>query len=182
MLQDLMRRFADWVTATDASELSRELRHGSGEFIERRRQVAALLLVSIGSMALISLYQMGIIRHLPEPPLPRLNADKVDASAAAYELLSMPDAVLGLSSYATTLMLAAAGGADRERTAPWLPLALAGKAAIDASQAAKLTWDQWAKHRAFCSWCLLAAGATFATVPLVIPEARAALQQLLEQR
>ncbi len=181
MLQDLTRRLAKWVTATDAGELSRELRHGSGEFIEKRRQVAALSLVSIGSMALISLYQMGIIRHLPEPPLPRLNADKVDAAADAYELLAMPDAVLGLSSYATTLMLAAAGGTNREATAPWLPLALAGKAVIDASQAARLTWEQWAKHRVFCSWCLFAAGATFATVPLVIPEARAALQQLLEQ-
>ena len=38
----------------------------------------------------------------------------------------------------------------------------------------RLTIDQWTKHRALCSWFLLAAGATFATVPLAIPEARAA--------
>jgi hypothetical protein len=64
----------------------------------------------------------------------------------------------------------------RER--PWLPLALAGKVAFDVLQAAKLTRDQWAKHRAFCSWCLLAAGATLAMAPLVVPEARAALGAL----
>ncbi len=177
-MNDLIRRFGDWLTATDPGELSRELRHGSGEFIDRRRKAAGLALVSAGSMALISLYQMGVIDHLPEPPLPYLNADKVDASGEAYEKLAMPDAVLGLSSYATTLMLIAAGGTDRERTAPWLPVALAAKAMLDAAQAGKLTWDQWAKHRAFCSWCLLAAGATFATVPLVIPEAREALRHL----
>ena len=81
-------------------------------------------------------------------------------------------------SYAVTLGLAALGGPDRARTRPWVPLALAGKVALDALQAGKLTWDQWARHRAFCSWCLLAAGATLAMVPLVLPEARAALEQL----
>jgi uncharacterized membrane protein len=160
------------------AELSRELRHGSGEFLERRRSLTGLSLVAAGSMALITLYQMGIIKHLPEPPLPRLNADKVDAAAQAYEKLNAPDAALGLSSYTTTLLLAAMGGEDRARTHPWIPLALAGKVAVDALQAAKLTVDQWVKHRAFCSWCLLAAGVTFAAVPQVVPEARAALRHL----
>ena len=43
------------------------------------------LLAAAGSMGLIALYQMGIIRHLPEPPFPMLDADKVDASSEAYE-------------------------------------------------------------------------------------------------
>ncbi|MDP9485648.1 MAG: hypothetical protein M3Q49_07665 [Actinomycetota bacterium] len=51
-------------------------------------------------------------------------------------------------------------------------------AAFDALQAGKLTVDQWTQHRTFCFWCLLAAGATFATVPLVMPEARAAFRHL----
>ena len=59
-----------------------------------------------------------------------------------------------------------------------MPLAMAGKAAVDAAQAAKLTVDQWRLHRAFCSWCLTAAAATFMVVPLVVPEARAALRGL----
>ncbi len=74
--------------------------------------------------------------------------------------------------------MAAAGGSDRAIERPWLPLALAGKLGINAVQAGKLTYDQWARHRAFCSWCLLAAGATFASVPLVVPEAMAALRRL----
>jgi hypothetical protein len=44
-----------------------------------------------------------------------------------------------------------------------------------AAQAAKLTVDQWTKHRAFCFWCLTAATATFITLPLTWREARATL-------
>lgn len=109
-----------------------------------------------------------------------LNADKVDAAAEAYRKLNMPDAVLGLLSYAATMSLAASGGADRAREAPLVPIAMAGKVIADALQAGKLTWDQWAKHKAFCSYCLLAAGVTFAAVPLALPEAREALKRLMD--
>jgi uncharacterized membrane protein len=159
-------------------KLSHQLRTGSGLFLQRRRGIIGLSLVSIASMSLITLYQTGIIGHVPEPPLPGFDADKVDASPEAYAILATPDAALGLVSYATTLALAAMGDQDRATNAPWIPLALAAKVAVDATQAGRLTVEQWTKHRAFCLWCLVAAGATFATVPLAVPEARAALRQL----
>ncbi len=159
-------------------ELSQQLRQGTGRFLRRRRGVVGLSLTAAGSMGLITLYQMGIIQHLPDPPLPYFDSDKVDASAEAYSYFATPDAVLGLTNYGVTAVLAAMGGRDRATERPWLPVALAAKVTLDALQAGKLTIDQWAKHRAFCIWCLLAAGATFASVPLVVPEARTALQQL----
>ncbi len=162
-------------------ELSLQLRQGEGGFLPARRAVAALSLTAMGSLGLITLYQMGLIRHLPDLPLPGLDADRVDASPEAYARLAMPDAPLGLASYATTLCLAAAGEPDRAAKQPWLPLALAAKVGFDALQAGKLTIDQWTKHRAFCIWCLVAAGATFACVPLVLPEASAAWKQLSEE-
>ena len=161
--------------------LSRQLRKGSGPFLARRRGIVGLSLISVNAMGLIALYQMGIIQHLPEPPIPGLDADKVDASAAAYAYFSTPDAVIGLGSYAVTMGLAAMGGEDRATQRPWIPLALAVKVIFDAAQAGKLTVDQWTKHRAFCFWCLLAAGATFATVPLAIPEARSAFDRVVKQ-
>lgn len=157
--------------------LSRELRLGTGDFLGRRRRVITLALIGAGAMMPIALYQTGVIRHLPEPPLPGLDADTVDAAGEAYAFLATPDAVLGLGSYAVTLGLAAMGGERRAETRPWVPLALAVKVALDAAVAAKLTRDQWTRHRAFCSWCLLAAGASFAAVPHVVPEARAALRR-----
>jgi hypothetical protein len=91
-----------------------------------------LSLAAIGSMGMIVLYQTGIIKHLPEPPLPGLDADTVDAAAQAYAYFMTPDGVLGLGNYAVTLGLAAMGGQNRARTHPWIPLALAAKVALDA--------------------------------------------------
>ncbi len=157
-----------------AERVSHELRSAATEALGQRRRVVALSLVASASMGLITLYQMGIIDHLPEPHLGALDADKVDASGQAYALLKTPDAALGLASYALTLVLAAAGGADRAEAQPFLPLALGVKVAFDALWAAVLTAEQGSKHRKFCSWCLLAAGATFAMLPAVVPETRRA--------
>jgi hypothetical protein len=162
----------------EPEKLSRELRKGKGRFLTLRRGVVGLAFVSVNAMGVVALYQTGIIEHLPELPLPGLDADKVDASAEAYKYFATPDGVIGLGSYAITMGLAAMGGQDRATEQPWIPLALAAKALVDAAQAGRLTVSQWTKHRAFCSWCLLAAGATFATVPLVMPEARAAWRTL----
>lgn len=162
-----------------AAELSSQLRQGSGTFLTLRRIVLGLSMVSTVSMQVISLYQMGIIKHLPEPPLPHLDADKVDASPDAYAKLETPDAVLAIGSYAATMALTAMGKQDRAQKQPWIPLALAAKVGFDTFQAGKLTLDQINKQKAFCSWCLLAAITTALTVPLVIPEAYAAIRQLM---
>jgi hypothetical protein len=162
----------------DARKLSSELRAEDSDDLKRRRTVVSLSMLGTASLGLIALYQMGIIKHLPEPKLPYLNADEVDASAEAYQRFSMPDAVLGLGSYAATMGLASMGADDRARSQPYIPLALAAKVAYDAYNAGRLTVDQWTKHRSFCIWCLIAAAATFATVPLVIPEALKALRNL----
>ncbi|MBA2681214.1 MAG: vitamin K epoxide reductase [Ktedonobacteraceae bacterium] len=161
-----------------SEELSRQLRLGSGQFLTQRRGIVSLEMVAVGAMGLIALYQMGILKHLPELPFSFLNADRIDASAEAYSRFSTPDGVLGLGNYAVTMGLAAMGGQDRSREQPWIPLTLAVKVAFDTSQAIRLFVDQKTKYNAFCSWCLLAAGSTLATVPLVIPEAYAAFRHL----
>ncbi len=159
-------------------QLSRQLREDDYPYLTKRRGIIACGLAAAGAMGLITLYQIGIIKHLPEPAIPGFDADKVDASEEAYSFLQTPDAFIGLGSYAVTMGLAAMGPADRAKTQPWIPLALLAKTTADAAQAAKLTVDQWTKHKAFCFWCLLAAGATFAALPLALPEAVAAFGQL----
>jgi hypothetical protein len=62
-----------------------------------------------------------------------------------------------------------------------LPLALAGKTMVDGIQAARLSRDQWTRHGAFCFWCLMA-GASFATIPFSLGEAREAVRSLLGRR
>ena len=166
----------------EALQLSRELRTAKTSALRRRRGIVGLSLLASASMGVIAAYQTGLIRHLPEPPFPMFDADKVDASAEAYERFSVPDAILGLGSYTVTMALAAMGGKDRVEKTPLIPLALAAKVAIDVVTAAKLTVDQWKRHRAFCFWCLLAAGATFAMAPLAVRETEAALRHLSTTR
>ena len=160
-------------------DLGDQLRHADGPFLARRRAVAGLALAAVGAMMPIAAYQLGLIEHMPDVPWPPFDAGKIAASDQAYAILGIPDGSLAISSYATTLALAAMGPADRAMSAPWIPLALAAKAAFDAAASAKLTADEWTKHRALCLWCLIGSAATFAYAPLVIPEARAALRALL---
>lgn len=162
----------------DPGVLSDILRNGETLFLANRRGIVGLALVSSFAMAIVALYQMGMIRHVPEPPLPWLDADRVDASAEAYGRMNLPvpDALLGLISYAVTAALAGFGGADRAVRTPWAPLLMLAKVAMDCVQAGRLSWEQWALHRAFCSWCLLAASATFVSLPLAWPEAWAAFK------
>jgi uncharacterized membrane protein len=82
--------------------------------------------------------------------------------------------VLAIGSYAATMVLVAMGSPERAETQPLLPLLLLGKVGVDAAVAAKYMVDEWKRHRALCFWCLVASAAAFASVPLVIPEARCA--------
>jgi uncharacterized membrane protein len=129
-------------------------------------------------MSVVALYQMGILKHVPELPSARLDSDNITGSARAYSTLATPDAILALGSYTITMTLAAMGAAERVKTDPIIPIALAAKVGFDAVIAAKYTVTEWREHRALCSWCLLASAAVFASLPLVIPEARQALRNL----
>ena len=158
----------------EAEAVSDALRRGADAFLTRRRRTAALCLASIGSLGVVAAYQNGLIRRLPEPPLPGLDAGRVDGSGEAYQYLKPPDAALGIASTAVTLILAGMGDADRSQRRRWIPIALAAKTLLDASFGLFLTAEQATKHRKFCSFCLVAALTNLASVPQAWPEARAA--------
>lgn len=161
----------------NSTRLSHELRRSNAAFMKQRRAIVGLSALSIGIMSVIALYQTGVIKHLPNPPLPKFDAEKVNSSAEGYSRFDTPDAVLALGSYSATLALAAMGGKARARTRRWAPLALAAKAAFDAYQGVRLTLDQKLRQKAYCLGCLIVATASFAMLPLALPEARAALRQ-----
>ena len=53
--------------------------------------------------------KLGILKHLPEVPLPRLymDSEKVNSSSDAYAMFELPNGIIDLASYAATLGLAA---------------------------------------------------------------------------
>ncbi len=161
------------------TQLSRELRLADTDDLTRRRSVVALSNVGALAGIVVSLYQTGVISHLPDLPGKIWNADKVDASDYAYKRARTPDALMMTVSYGITAWLAGAGGKDRAERLPWLPVALAGKVVGDAFFALKLGKEEWATNKALCWYCQSATLASLASVPLVLPEAAKGLKRLL---
>ena len=160
-------------SSSDAAErVSDDLRRRTSPHLRRRRRQTALMTGATAAMGLITLYQTGLVRHLPDPPLPGFDSDKVDASGEAYQTLKTPDATLGIAGYGTTLALIGMGGADRAGRRPWIPLLATAKLAYDGAGAAWLTAEQVTKHRALCFYCLLASAATWGALADSLPEAR----------
>lgn len=161
-----------------AEAVSDALRRGDSPFLTRRRRIGALSLGAMGSLGAVAAYQLGLIKHLPEPPGRWFDADRVDASGEAYTYLKTPDAALGLLSYAATLVLAGMRADRHPASQPFLSLAFGAKVASDAAGGMYLTLEQATKHRRFCSWCLGATAFSLAMVPQVVPEVRAAWRGL----
>ena len=161
-----------------AERVSDDLRRGRGDHLSQRRAIAGLDLLATLALGVVGAYQFGLIRRVPEPSLPGLGGDAVDASGEAYAMLRTPDSTLGMASAAVTLVLAGMGDRDRAHDTPLVPLALAGKAVLDAAGGLYLFAEQVTKHKKVCSWCTVAALAQVATVPLALPEARTAWRRL----
>ncbi|MDP8921748.1 MAG: vitamin K epoxide reductase family protein [Chloroflexota bacterium] len=142
-----------------------------------RRWVVGLSLVGMASMAAVSLLQTGVVGHLPDPPLPGFNSDKVNLSKTAFPL-GIPDGTLGLLSFALNLPLAAYGPADRARRMPWLPVLGTAKALIDSVVSAWYFYQMPAREKAWCAYCVLSAFANFGILAASLPEGRRALARL----
>lgn len=157
-----------------AEQVSDDLRRAASAGLSGRRRATALTLLATAALGIVQAYQTGLLRGVPEPGLPGLDATRVDAAGEAYRQLGTPDAGLGIASYGASLVLHGAGPADRAQTQPWLPLLATAKAVTDAAAATYLFVEQVTGHRRICGWCTLAALANLATVPAVLPEARRA--------
>ena len=161
-------------------ELGRDLRHGYGPFLKRRRNIIGLCFFSCAVLGTVALYQIGILKKLPEPKGKSFDTGKVNGSGQAYSMFATPDAFIGLASYAVTAGLAGMGSEDRSRTHPWITLGMGMKLIADAAMAGKLTADEFRKFHAFSLWSVFTALATWTALPLAFPETKAAFLQLKE--
>lgn len=156
-------------------QLREELQEGDTPDLHRRRGIVAFSLIGMASMAAVSLYQMGLIRHLPDLPLSRFDSDRVNASDTAYQF-GVPDGTLTLAGHATNTAMAAFGGKGRMAEQPWVPIAASGKAAIEAAIAAKyLFYEMPVVENKWCGYCIVDALMHICTLVLTLPEAAQAL-------
>jgi uncharacterized membrane protein len=159
-------------------QLSNELRNGQSDDLKRRRRVLGLSLVGALMAKIVLLYQAGIVKRLPDPPIAMFDSDRVDASDYAYRHLRTPDGVTMLINYGVTAWLAAADGENRARTTPLLPIAMATKTIFDSILALALARTEWKENKALCVYCQIATVASLASVGYALPEARKAVAAL----
>ena len=147
--------------------------------LTRRRWAVGLSLAGVAAGQAVSLYQTGIVGHLPDPPSDWFDSDRVDASDYAYKRMETPDGLMMTVSYGVTALLAGAGGPDRAERMPWLPVAALGKALFDVALAGKLAQEEWSENKAFCAYCQGATAASVATAAVLLPEALRAAKRIL---
>jgi uncharacterized membrane protein len=162
---------------TAPSRLRLTLQRGASPDLRRRRGVIMASLVGMGAMTAVTLLQTGIVKHLPDPPLPGFDSDHVNSSDTAYRL-GLPDGPLALASLAANIPLAALGDDDRVRQQPWIPVAAAAKATAEALAASWYFYQMPVQERAWCGYCIVGALANLSIAALTLPEARRALRTL----
>ncbi len=158
------------------SQLPRELRQGQAPELRARRNIVALSLVGVAMAQIVSLYQIGIVKHLPDPPLDVFDSDKVDASDYAYKRFLTADGFLMLMLYGTTAWLAATGGEKRSEERPYLSLLMGAKILLDLVSAAELAREEWNDNKKLCPYCQTATLASLASLVLAWPELKRAWQ------
>ena len=173
-------RLADLLDV-DPNELREELQQSRSKEMHRRRTVIGLSLLGVASMAAVSLLQTGIVRHLPDPPIEGFDSDKVNSSEEAYQF-GVPDGTISLASLAANVPLAALGGTDRARNYPWVSLASAAKAAVEAVGASWYFYQMPTKEKAWCGYCIVGVLANLGILAVTLPEAREAMDTLRERR
>lgn len=102
---------------------------------------------AIAALVPVALYQTGVLRRLPDPPMEVFASERITSSKVAHPM-GVPDALLGLGSFGATLGLVLAA----RRSAAVRPV-LGAKLAIDAGTAMFNLGRQVVVFRKLCSWC-----------------------------
>jgi uncharacterized membrane protein len=158
--------------------LRRDLRGSNRSEILLRRAIVGASLIGTACMAITAMFQMGMIKHLGDPPVEGFDSDKVNASDLAYSW-GMPDSPLSIGSHAAAIALAATGGVDRAEEQPLVPLAASAAALPAAATAARyLFYDMPVTEKGWCPYCIVDALAHIAVFGFTLWESKKAIDRL----
>ncbi len=165
-------------TGLTPTELRTHLQDSTDPDMRRRRAIVVTSLFGMANMGIVSLLQTGIVKHLPDPPLAAFDSDKVNSSKTAYAL-GTPDGTLSVAGFALNLPLAGFGGVSRAERTPFVPIAAAVKAGVEAAAAGWYFYQMPAKEKKWCAYCIAGAIASVTVFALSLPEAAKAFRRLL---
>jgi uncharacterized membrane protein len=144
----------------------------------RRLAIAALSFAGIAEALYMLAYDEGLLDSLWCPFFGE-GCEIVGRSQHAKHF-GVPNAAVGAVAYAGMAALALwAGDKPRRR---WQPALLSAVAGTAAATSAFLIYEQGAKVRAWCFWCLNSAAINAAILPISIVDARHALRGQASER
>lgn len=123
------------------------------------RHIALLSSVGLADFIPISLYQLGVIRHLPDPPGSLFDSDKINSSKDA-QIAGIPDGVVSLVAYSATVALAGVALANRIKPGS-ARLLLCGILIGQAAGAGYYLFNMAAVQRKVCPYCITGALVNF---------------------
>ncbi len=116
------------------------LRTGHKKDLDTRTKVIFISALGLVDFSIISLYQTGVIKSLPDLPFEVFDSNKVNASEDAYRI-GAPNALISAAAYAATMFLALAGGDEQTGRKPVLGVALGAIVAGNAVGAVYYLYD-----------------------------------------
>jgi uncharacterized membrane protein len=158
-----------------------DLRTQHSRDLGTRRKLIALSALGLADFSIISLYQTGIIRHLPDIPHPLFDSDQVNGSEEAYRF-GVPDGPISAVAYAATMLLAAAGGSKHTGRTSALDLALGATIAGNAAGAVFYLYKMIFEQRKICLYCVTGAVINIASLVLITPTVVRSLGKLFRSK
>lgn len=158
-----------------------ELLHGTDEDLQRRRKILGLSALGLLDFALISLYQAGVIKRLPDVPHSAFDSNKVNASQDAYQM-GAPDGTISAWIYATNMVLATVGGTERSGRKPIHDVLLATTIGANAGGALYYLYNMAAYQKKVCPYCIAGAAINFASAIIMAPVLMKSLTRLFATR
>lgn len=164
----------------NAEEIKKELRESNTDDLDRRRKIIFLSAVGLVDFSIISLYQTGVIKRLPDIPLAIFDSNKVNASNEAYQF-GVPDGPVSSLTYAATMVLAAAKGTKRSGRKPLLDVVLGATVAANAIGAVSYLNNMIFKQKKICLYCVTGAAINIASAVIAAPIVLKSLKKLLRE-
>lgn len=146
------------------SSTVQEIRSKSDQLSACRRDIARWSAVGLLDFVPISLYQLGVIRHLPDLPGDLFDSDYVNASKDA-QVVNIPDAPVSLLLYATNLLLASV--AMKKKKVTIIDYLLAANSLGQAVGGGVYLYKMAAKQKKVCLYCVAGALINFTSLPPV---------------
>jgi len=144
------------------------LRNGYSDDLDRRRKVICLSALGLVDFSIISLYQTGVTRSLPDLPFPVFDSNKVNASKDAY-MMGVPDGPVSAVAYALTMVLAATGGTEDVARKPVYDVALGGVVLSNVAGAAYFLYNMITQQKKICLYCITGAVINFESAVIIAP-------------